>query len=96
MAPASTKSPTPSFEGEIIGNNIAVDGVGSPVRNRRGWEMILRYLEEEVHRLRCKGEMDKGSHEDGSRIDKRGEVVINRVEGVEEGLAKIDLSLTSI
>ena len=37
-------------------------------------------MEEEVCRLRCKGKEDKGSHEDGSRIDLRGDVVINRVE----------------
>ena len=52
----------------------------------------MRYLEEEVHRIRCKGEEDEGRHEDGSMIDPRGEVVINRVEGVEEVLATIDPS----
>ena len=49
-----------------------------------------------MRRLRCKGEEDKGSHEDGSRIDPRGEVVINGVKEVEEGLASIDPSSTSI
>ena len=47
-------------------------------------------------RLRCKGEEDKGRHKDGSRIDMRGDVVINGVEGVEEGVAPIDPSSTSI
>ena len=32
--------------------------------------------------LRCKGEEDKGRHEDGLRIDLRGDVIINGVEGV--------------
>ena len=54
----------------------------------------MRYLEEEVHRIRCKGEEDEGRHEDGSRIGMRGDVVINRVERVEEGAAPIDPSLT--
>ena len=56
----------------------------------------MQDMEEEVIRLRCKGEEDKGSHEDGSRIDLRGDVVINGVEGVEEGVAPIDPSSTSI
>ena len=43
----------------------------------------MQDLEEEVSRLRCKGKEDKGNHEDGSRIDMRGEVVINGVKGVE-------------
>ena len=47
----------------------------------------MRDLEEEVRRLRCKGEEDEGRHEDGSRIDPRGDVVTNGVEGVEEGVA---------
>ena len=51
----------------------------------------MQYLEEEVRRLRYKGEEDKGSHKDGLRIDLRGDVVINGVEGVEEGVAPIDL-----
>ena len=55
----------------------------------------MRYLEEEVHRIRCKGEEDEGRHEDGSRIDPRGDVVINGVEGVEEGVAPIDPSSIS-
>ena len=33
--------------------------------------------------LRCKGEEDKESHEGGSRIDPRDEVVINGVRGIE-------------
>ena len=47
-------------------------------------------------RLRCKGEEDKSRHEDGSRIDLKGDIVINGVEGVEEGLVPIDPSSTSI
>ena len=50
---------------------------------RRVWESRVQDLEEEVCRLRCKGEEDKGCHEYGSRIDIRGEVVINGVELVE-------------
>ena len=42
----------------------------------------MRDLEEEVPMLRCKGEEDKGRHKDGSRIDLRGDVVVNGVEGV--------------
>ena len=53
-------------------------------------------MEEEVCRLRCKGEEDNGRHKDGLRIDLRGDVVINGSEGVEEELAPIDPSLTSI
>ena len=53
-------------------------------------------MEEEARRLRCKGEEDEGRHEDGLRIDPRGEVVINGVEGVEEGVAPIDPSPPSI
>ena len=53
-------------------------------------------MEEEVCRLSCKGGEDKGRHKDGSRIDLRGDVVVNGVEGVEEGVAPIDPSLTSI
>ena len=30
----------------------------------------MQDLEEEVRRLRCKGEEDEGCHEDGSRIDR--------------------------
>ena len=56
----------------------------------------MRYLEEEVHSLRCKGEEDKRRHEDGLRIDSIGEVFIKGVEGVEEGVAPIDPTLTSI
>ena len=43
-----------------------------------------------------KGEEEEGRHKDGSRIDPIGDIVINGVEGVEEGVAKIDPSLTSI
>ena len=106
MAPEYPQAPPPSFDRQRIGNDIAVDGVGSPScfeeiyfrfeEERRGWERRVRYLEEEVCRLRCKGEEDKGRHQDGSRIDMRGDVVINRVERVEEGAAPIDPSLTSI
>ena len=53
-------------------------------------------MEEEVRRLRCKGEEDEGRHEDGLRIDPRGDVVINRVEGVEEVVAPIDPSSDSV
>ena len=56
----------------------------------------MKDLEEEVCRLRCKGKEDKWHHEDGSRSDLGGDVVINRVEGVEEGVAPIDLSSTFI
>ena len=97
MAPESPQTPPLSFDRRRIGNAIAVDGVGSPLRveeldcrfkeERRGWERRVRDLEEEVRRLRC-----KGRHEDGSRIDLRGNVVINGVEGVEEGVAPIDPS----
>ena len=47
-------------------------------------------------RIRCKGEEEKGRHKDGSSIDLRGDVVINGVEGVEEGVVPIDPSSTSI
>ena len=53
-------------------------------------------MEEEVCRLRCKGEEDNGRHKDGLRIDLRGDVVINGVEGFEEGVAPIEPSSTSI
>ena len=56
----------------------------------------MRDLEEEMHRLRWKGEEDKGRHEDGPRIYLRGDVVINGVKGVYEGVAPIDPSSTSI
>ena len=49
-----------------------------------------------MRRLRCKGEEDKGRHDDGSRIDLRGDVVINGVERFEEGVAPIDPSSTLI
>ena len=67
--PASPQAPPPSFERRRTGNAIAIDGVGSPGRveeldcrfeeERRGWEKRVRDLEEEVHRLRCKGEEDE-------------------------------------
>ena len=56
----------------------------------------MRDLEEEVCMVRCKGEEEEGRHEYGSRIDPRSDVVINGVEGVDEGVEPIDLSLTSI
>ena len=56
----------------------------------------MRDMEEEVHRLRYKGEEEKGCHKDMSRIDPRADVFVNRVEGVEEGVAPIDPSLDSI
>ena len=56
----------------------------------------MQDLEEEVHRIRCKGEYYKGSHENGSRIDPRGDIVINGVKVVEEEVALINLSSTSI
>ena len=99
MEPSSPQAPPASFDRRRIGNAIAVYGVGSPGRieeldfrfevDWRGWERRVRDLKEEVRRLRCKGEEDKGRHEDGSRIDLRGDVVINWVEGFEEGVAPI-------
>ena len=56
----------------------------------------MQYLEEEVRRLRCKGEEDEGRNENGSRIDLRGDVVINGVEGAEEGLEPIDMYSTLV
>ena len=65
MAPASLQDTPTSFDRRRISNNIAVDGVGIPVRveeldcwfeeEQRGWERRVRYLEEVVRRLRCKG-----------------------------------------
>ena len=49
-----------------------------------------------MRRLGYKGEEDKGRHKDGSRIDPRGDVFINGAEGIKEGIAPIDPSLTSI
>ena len=49
-----------------------------------------------MHILRRKGEEDEGRYEDGPRIDPGGDVVINRVKGVEEGVAPIDPYSTSI
>ena len=49
-----------------------------------------------MRRLMREGEEYKGCHEDWLKIDLRGDVVINRVEVVEEVVAPIDLSLTSI
>ena len=49
-----------------------------------------------MRRIRCKGEEDEGRPEDRSRIDPRGDVFINGVEGVEEGVAPMDLYSTSI
>ena len=83
------KIPHFPFNIQRISNAIAVDGVGSPgcveeldfrfEEDRSGWESIVRDLEEEVRRLRFKGEEDKGRHEDGSRIDLRGDFFINGV-----------------
>ena len=56
----------------------------------------MQYLEKEVCRLRCKGKEDERRNEDGLRIDMRGDVVINGVEGVEEGVAPIDPYSASI
>ena len=47
-------------------------------------------MDEEVHRLMCKGEEYKERHKDVSKIYPRGDVIINRVEGVEEVVAPID------
>ena len=92
MAPAYPQAPPPSFERRRIGNAIAVDGFGSPgsvkeidcrfEEERRGWEMRVRDLEEEVRSIGCKREENEGCHKDGSRIDPRGDIVINWVEGV--------------
>ena len=49
-----------------------------------------------MRRIRCKGKEDEGHHEDGTSIGLRGDIVINGVEGVEEGVAPIDPSSTSI
>ena len=56
----------------------------------------MRDLEDEVHRIRCKSKEGEGNHEDGSSIDPRGGVVINRVEVSEEQVAPIDQSSASI
>ena len=106
MAPVSPQVTPPYFDRRRTGNDISFDGIISPGRveeldcrfeeERRGWERRVRDLDEEVRMLRCKGEEDRGSHEDGSRIDMRGDVFINRVEGVEDKVAPIDPSLTSI
>ena len=53
-------------------------------------------MEEELRRIRCKVKDYEGRHEDGSRIDPRGDVVINGAKGVEKGLAPIDPYSTSI
>ena len=90
MAAASPQDPPPYFDRQSIGNPVAADRVGSPGRveelDRRsgeegcGWERRVRDLEEEVHRLRCKEEDDRGHHEYGSRIYLRADVVINGVK----------------
>ena len=49
-----------------------------------------------MHRLRCKGKEDERRNMDGLRIDMRGDVVINGLEVVEEGVSKIDLYSASI
>ena len=43
-----------------------------------------------MRRLRCEDEEDEGRHEDGSRIDPRGDVVVNGVEGAEDEVASND------
>ena len=106
MAPASPQATPPSFDRRSIGNANKVEGVGSPGRvneldcwyeeERRGWERRVQDMEEEVRRLRCKGEEEEGRHENGSRIDPRGDVIINEFKGVEEGVSPIYPSLTSI
>ena len=106
MSPAYTQAPPPSFETQRIVNSIAADGVVITghveeldrwsKEERRVWERRVQDLEEEVRRLRCKVEEDKGCHKDGSRIYPRGDVFINRVEGVEEGVASIDPYSTPI
>ena len=106
MTPVSHQAPQYSSDRKRIGNSISVDGVGSPKHveeldcqfkeEQRGWERRVRDMEEEMRRLRCKGKDDKGRHEDESSIDLRCDVVINGVEGVEEGVSPIDPSLTSI
>ena len=68
----NTQEPPSSFDRRRIGNSITVDGVGSPGHDeeldcqfeeeRSGWERRVQYLEEEVHRIRWKGEEDKGHH----------------------------------
>ena len=58
---------------------------------RPGWERIVQHLEKEVCGLRCKGKEDERRNKDGIRIDLRGDIVINGVEVVEEGVAPIDL-----
>ena len=45
-----------------------------------------------IWRRRHEGEEEEEGQEDQSRIDQRGDVVINGVEGVEEGVAPIDPS----
>ena len=40
----------------------------------------MRYLEEDVLRIGCKGKKGEGHHEYGSRIDTIGDIVINGVE----------------
>ena len=49
-----------------------------------------------MRKLRCKGKEDEGRHKYGSRINLRGDVIINRAEGVEEVVAPINPSLDSI
>ena len=56
----------------------------------------MRDVEEEVCGIRCIGKEDKGRHKYGSRIDPRDEPVINGVKRVEEVVAPIDQSSTSI
>ena len=90
MAPEFPQASPPPFDRQSIGNFIAVDGFGSHgcvkdlycrfEEERCGWEGRVQDMEEEVRRLRCKGKEDEGHHKDGSRIDPRGNVVINGVD----------------
>ena len=66
MAPASHQAPLLSFFRQRIGNAISVDDIGIPGQEkeldrwfkeeRSGCERRVRDLEEEVRRLKCKGE----------------------------------------
>ena len=40
----------------------------------------MQDLEEDMRRLRCKGEKEEGRHKDESRINPRGDIIINGVE----------------
>ena len=95
MAPASPRAPPARpLTNEGLATPLPLTALGSPGRveeldrrfeeERRGWERRAR-------RIGCEGEEDEGRHEDGSRTDPRGDVVVNGVEGAEEGgVAPID------